>query len=180
MNHAFEPLRPDANARRTRFHQSVRPWIGDDVGGCEIGARHPNAAFGVSLQPGKTEVNLLAHVFRLVGGEWLSEKADEALAGRPEIGDELRLLKSRRQCNNALAGLMKSFRTKSALHHRRPARRAGTNRIAAEGDFLAHPRGLTYLFTTEMWERFSYYGMRALLVLYMVKYLLLPGHNDVF
>jgi dipeptide/tripeptide permease len=50
---------------------------------------------------------------------------------------------------------------------------------AAEGDFLGHPRGLTFLFTTEMWERFSYYGMRALLVLYMVKYLLLPGHNDV-
>ena len=56
---------------------------------------------------------------------------------------------------------------------------SGTNRIPAEGDFLGHPRGLTFLFTTEMWERFSYYGMRALLVLYMVKYLLLPGHNDV-
>ena len=33
---------------------------------------------------------------------------------------------------------------------------------------------MTFLFATEMWERFSYYGMRALLVLYMVKYLLLP------
>ncbi len=31
-----------------------------------------------------------------------------------------------------------------------------------------HPKGLTTLFFTEMWERFSYYGMRALLVLYMV------------
>jgi proton-dependent oligopeptide transporter, POT family len=41
-------------------------------------------------------------------------------------------------------------------------------------DFLGHPRGLTFLFATEMWERFSYYGMRALLVLYMVKYLLEP------
>jgi proton-dependent oligopeptide transporter, POT family len=30
-----------------------------------------------------------------------------------------------------------------------------------------------------MWERFSYYGMRTLLVLYMVKYLLLPGHGGV-
>ena len=30
-----------------------------------------------------------------------------------------------------------------------------------------HPRGLTTLFVTEMWERFSYYGMRALLVLFM-------------
>src|SRR5471032_419700 len=44
----------------------------------------------------------------------------------------------------------------------------------ARGDLLGHPRGLTFLFATEMWERFSYYGMRALLVLYMVKYLLDP------
>jgi POT family proton-dependent oligopeptide transporter len=41
-------------------------------------------------------------------------------------------------------------------------------------DLFGHPRGLAYLFATEMWERFSYYGMRALLVLYMVKYLLHP------
>src|ERR1700735_331910 len=45
-------------------------------------------------------------------------------------------------------------------------------------DLFGHPRGLTFLFTTEMWERFSYYGMRALLVLYMTKYLLLPGHAE--
>lgn len=48
----------------------------------------------------------------------------------------------------------------------------------APSDFLGHPRGLAFLFTTEMWERFSYYGMRALLVLYMVKYLLLPDRID--
>ncbi len=42
-------------------------------------------------------------------------------------------------------------------------------------DLFGHPRALTFLFATEMWERFSYYGMRALLVLYMVKYLLNPG-----
>lgn len=36
----------------------------------------------------------------------------------------------------------------------------------------AHPKGLYFLFTIEMWERFSYYGMRALLVLYMMKFLL--------
>jgi proton-dependent oligopeptide transporter, POT family len=48
---------------------------------------------------------------------------------------------------------------------------------AAFGDeFFGHPKGLAFLFTTEMWERFSYYGMRALLVLYMTKYVLLPGH----
>ncbi|MEU2155786.1 oligopeptide:H+ symporter [Streptomyces sp. NPDC019396] len=37
-----------------------------------------------------------------------------------------------------------------------------------ERTFLGHPRGLATLFMTEMWERFSYYGMRALLVLYLV------------
>jgi POT family proton-dependent oligopeptide transporter len=44
----------------------------------------------------------------------------------------------------------------------------------APAEFLGHPRGLSVLFATEMWERFSYYGMRALLVLYMVKYVLAP------
>ena len=43
---------------------------------------------------------------------------------------------------------------------------------------FGHPRGLTVLFTTEMWERFSYYGMASLLVLYLVKYLLLPGQAE--
>lgn len=42
--------------------------------------------------------------------------------------------------------------------------------------FLGHPRGLAFLAFTEAWERFSYYGMTALLVLYMVDQLLLPGH----
>jgi POT family proton-dependent oligopeptide transporter len=42
-------------------------------------------------------------------------------------------------------------------------------------ELFGHPRALGFLFATEMWERFSYYGMRALLVLYMVKYLLLPA-----
>jgi len=41
-------------------------------------------------------------------------------------------------------------------------------------DILGHPRGLWYLAFTEAWERFSYYGMQALLVLYMVNYLLVP------
>ena len=40
---------------------------------------------------------------------------------------------------------------------------------AHKGDFLGHPRGLSTLFFTEMWERFSYYGMRAILMLYMTK-----------
>ena len=38
----------------------------------------------------------------------------------------------------------------------------------AERGWFGHPRGLSTLFFTEMWERFSYYGMRAFLILYMV------------
>ena len=38
---------------------------------------------------------------------------------------------------------------------------------ATNADFFGHPVGLRTLFLTEMWERMSYYGMRALLVLYM-------------
>ena len=42
-------------------------------------------------------------------------------------------------------------------------------------EFFGHPAGLYVLFFTEMWERFSYYGMRSLLVLYMVNYLLVDS-----
>src|SRR5437867_4385918 len=44
--------------------------------------------------------------------------------------------------------------------------------------FLGHPKGLFFLAFTEAWERFSFYGMTALLVLYMVNQLLLPGHVE--
>ncbi len=50
--------------------------------------------------------------------------------------------------------------------------------MTAQRTLFGHPRGLAFLFGTEMWERFSYYGMRALLVGYLVKYLLLPGHVE--
>src|SRR5262245_35249196 len=45
-------------------------------------------------------------------------------------------------------------------------------------DLLGHPRGLAVLFATELWERFSYFGNAALVVLYMVKYLLEPGRIE--
>lgn len=45
-------------------------------------------------------------------------------------------------------------------------------------DFMGHPRGLGYLAFAEAWERFSYYGMQTLLVLYMTRQLLLPGHVE--
>jgi POT family proton-dependent oligopeptide transporter len=48
----------------------------------------------------------------------------------------------------------------------------------ADRAFFGHPRGLAYLAFTEAWERFSYYGMTALVVLYMVQQLLLPGHIE--
>jgi POT family proton-dependent oligopeptide transporter len=50
--------------------------------------------------------------------------------------------------------------------------------IGASAESFGHPRGLAFLFATEMWERFSYYGMRALLVLYLVKYLLAPQRAE--
>ena len=43
-----------------------------------------------------------------------------------------------------------------------------SNILANQKQFLGHPIGLYILFLTEMWERFSYYGMRAILVLYLV------------
>lgn len=46
--------------------------------------------------------------------------------------------------------------------------------------FFGHPIGLLVLFFTEMWERFSYYGMRALLVLYMTKYLITSVHEGKY
>ena len=41
-----------------------------------------------------------------------------------------------------------------------------------EPTLFGHPRGLTFLFTTEMWERFSYYGMRAILIYTLVNHIL--------
>jgi len=54
-----------------------------------------------------------------------------------------------------------------------PATVAGSGRR-----LFGHPAGLWYLAFTEAWERFSYYGMQTLLVLYMVGQLLQPGHIE--
>jgi proton-dependent oligopeptide transporter, POT family len=56
----------------------------------------------------------------------------------------------------------------------------GEAKTARDGEvtFMGHPKGLFYLAFTEAWERFSYYGMTALLALYMVNQLLLPGHVE--
>lgn len=44
----------------------------------------------------------------------------------------------------------------------------------SKGIFLGHPKGLFVLFFAEMWERFSYYGMRALLIFYLVEHWMFP------
>jgi proton-dependent oligopeptide transporter, POT family len=51
---------------------------------------------------------------------------------------------------------------------------------ASQQTWFGQPRGLTILFLTEMWEQFSYYGMRALLVYYMTKQLLLGQERASF
>ena len=51
-----------------------------------------------------------------------------------------------------------------------------TREHSAPRTLFGHPIGLGVLAGTELWERFSFYGMQALLMLYMTKYLLLPAH----
>lgn len=53
-----------------------------------------------------------------------------------------------------------------------------TGEMDKAGSIAGHPKGLYILAFTEMWERFSFYGMSALLTLYMVKDLLLPGNVE--
>lgn len=55
--------------------------------------------------------------------------------------------------------------------------RSGVDTVRQQKNILGHPAGLFILFFTEMWERVSYYGMRALLVLYMVDYLIPRVHS---
>lgn len=55
---------------------------------------------------------------------------------------------------------------------------AGMAESSDDDAFLGHPKGLAFLAFTEAWERFSYYGMSALLALYMYNQLLLPGHVE--
>jgi POT family proton-dependent oligopeptide transporter len=48
----------------------------------------------------------------------------------------------------------------------------GAGAAAPRKTFLGHPRGLVVLFFTEMWERFSFYGMRAMLTVYLIQHFL--------
>ena len=55
-----------------------------------------------------------------------------------------------------------------------------TSKTTKQDEWFGHPKGLYVLFFTEMWERFSYYGMRALLVLYMTKRLILDANSGTY
>jgi POT family proton-dependent oligopeptide transporter len=59
-----------------------------------------------------------------------------------------------------------------------PAQHPAAMNKPEDRGFFGHPRGLGYIAFTEAWERFSYYGMQSLLILYMVNQLLHPGHIE--
>ncbi|MDF3012428.1 MAG: transporter [Cellvibrio sp.] len=53
------------------------------------------------------------------------------------------------------------------------------NQSTTGGDFLGHPKGLYVCFATEMWERFSFYGMKFILLLYLTKYHLFSDNQGL-
>lgn len=55
---------------------------------------------------------------------------------------------------------------------------SNTTNPGNEKTFLGHPRGLIILFFTEMWERFSYYGMRGLLIIYLTQHFLFSDEKS--
>ena len=61
-----------------------------------------------------------------------------------------------------------------------PSSSSPSNYIPSGGTLFGHPTGLYALFFAEMWERFSYYGMRALLLLYITKGFLSYSDGDAF
>ena len=74
---------------------------------------------------------------------------------------------------------MTTTETGTGLHGEDIADPAGTHPPhASDHAFFGHPKGLGYLAGTELWERFSFYSMQSLLMLYMTKYLLLPENTS--
>ena len=71
---------------------------------------------------------------------------------------------------NVGSGALVLAESARSAHH--PAQ---SDRMVAGGELFGHPRGLAFLFTTEMWERFTYYGMRALLISTLPK-VLVPAY----
>lgn len=55
---------------------------------------------------------------------------------------------------------------------------AAVDIVVGDTSFFGHPKGLAILFLTEMWERFSYYGMRGLLILYLTQHFLFSDEKS--
>ena len=74
---------------------------------------------------------------------------------------------------------MTTTETGTGLHGEDIADPSGAHALHGSSDhaFFGHPKGLGYLAGTELWERFSFYAMQSLLMLYMTKYLLLPENS---
>ena len=53
-----------------------------------------------------------------------------------------------------------------------------TDTVEGDTSFFGHPKGLLILFLTEMWERFSYYGMRGLLIIYLTQHFLFSDEKS--
>ena len=73
---------------------------------------------------------------------------------------------------------MTTTETGTGLHGEDIADPSGAHAFhSGDHSFFGHPKGLGYLAGTELWERFSFYSMQSLLMLYMTKYLLLPENS---
>lgn len=80
----------------------------------------------------------------------------------------------------SLSSPQESFPTQPLIPSMTPAAseaQSAYDSIEMQRTILGHPAGLFVLFFTEMWERLSYYGMRSLLVLYMIDYLIKNVHS---
>ena len=55
---------------------------------------------------------------------------------------------------------------------------ANASGASTDTSFFGHPKGLAILFLTEMWERFSYYGMRGLLIIYLTQHFLFSDERS--
>lgn len=95
------------------------------------------------------------------------------MQGLPAMGTTAKYL-DRRRVGRVLGGHPQACPTTSLYSaNLTRARIMSSANLAAQpshNDFLGHPKGVYVCFFTEMWERFSFYGMKALLLLYLTKY----------
>src|SRR5262245_23178969 len=126
----------------------------------------------------------MAWLTRRVPGEIRSSRAHPAarrLTDRPALGHEnpsVVLVRRRRSRPDSLAATG-SRRMWFGLPPRAGIALVSVVMATKNRDtaFFGHPIGLRTLFFTEMWERFSYYGMRAFLILYMTAEIAVGGRG---